>query len=195
MIIPIGVDCGMAEFLKKYNLRTLSLPFDWTVTYNGVSNCIDNNFTNFIESLDTRRINMYDIYFHHDFNNITTYNEDSQKYIRRCNRLMNILETSNENIVFCRKGHACHHHYEHNDKYCDITNDIVDAEKLNTILSNKYPLLKYKIVVILVCGKCFNSNEIYKSTSNNIEVYNIATQQVDDALFENCARNIFKLSI
>jgi len=51
--------------------------------------------------------------------------------------------------------------------------------------------VKYKIVVILVCGKCFNSNEIYKSTSNNIEVYNIATQQVDDALFENCARNIF----
>ena len=44
MIIPIGVDCGMAEFCKKYNLRTRSFPFDWIVSYNGVSKCIENNF-------------------------------------------------------------------------------------------------------------------------------------------------------
>jgi hypothetical protein len=81
MIIPIGVDCGMAEFFKKYNLRGLSLPFNWTVTYNGVSNCIDNNFNNFIESLDTKRINMYDIYFHHDFNNINTYDDDKKNIL------------------------------------------------------------------------------------------------------------------
>ena len=49
MIIPIGVDCGMANFIKKYNLRNMSFPFDWTVTYNGVSKCIDDNFKFFIE--------------------------------------------------------------------------------------------------------------------------------------------------
>ena len=48
MIIPIGVDCGMANFCKKYNLRNASLPIDWTVSYNGVSKCIEDDFKNFI---------------------------------------------------------------------------------------------------------------------------------------------------
>ena len=66
MIIPIGVDCGMARFLQKYNLRNISFPFDWNVTYNGVSKCIDDNFNFFTEPLNNR-INKYDIYFYHDF--------------------------------------------------------------------------------------------------------------------------------
>lgn len=192
MIIPIGIDCGMAEFCQKYNLRNISLPFDWNVTYNGVSKCIDDNFKHFIEPLNNR-INEYDIYFYHDFYNNKIFNEDKEKYIRRCQRLINILETSNENIIFCRKGHACHHHNEHNEKYCNITNDIDDAEKLNIILLNKYPKLKYKIIVILVCGKCFNSSETYTSNSDKIEIYNIATPQVENTIFENCCRNIFKV--
>jgi hypothetical protein len=192
MIIPIGVDCEMAEFCKKYNLRTTSFPFDWTVTYNGVSKCIDDNFQQFTEPLNNK-INEYDIYFHHDFNNNSTFNEDKEKYIRRCNRLINILETSNEDIIFCRKGHACHHHSEHNGKYSHITNDIDDAEKLNIIISKKYPQLKYRIIVILVCGNCFNSNHIYKSNSANVEIYNIATPVAENTIFENCCRNIFNV--
>ena len=144
MIIPIGVDCVMAEFCKKYNLRNISFPFDWTVTYNGVSKCIDDNFKLFTKPLNNR-INEYDIYFHHDFDKNELFNQDQEKYTRRCQRLINILETSNENIIFCRKGHATHHHYEHNGKYSNITNDLDDAEKLSVILSNKYPHLKYII--------------------------------------------------
>jgi hypothetical protein len=192
MIIPIGVDCGMANFIKKYNLRNLSFPFDWTVTYNGVSKCIDDNFKFFIEPLNNR-INQYDIYFHHDFENNNLLNEDKTKYLRRCQRLINILETSNEEIIFCRKGHANHHHYEHNGQYSNIINDINDAEKLNIILQNKYPQLKYKIIVILVCGKCFNSSETYKSNSDKIDIYNITTNEADDIIFENLCCNIFKV--
>jgi hypothetical protein len=55
MIIPIGVDCGMAEFCRKYNLRKASLPFDWTVTYNGVSKCIEDDFKYFTEPLIDRK--------------------------------------------------------------------------------------------------------------------------------------------
>ena len=190
MIIPIGVDCGMAEFCKKNNLRNNSFPFDWTVTYNGVSKCIEDDFKLFTEPLNNR-INQYDIYFHHDFYNSELVNQDKEKYNRRCKRLINILETSNEYIIFCRKGHARHHHDEQNGKYSNITNDISDAEKLSIILSNKYPQLKFKIIVILVCGKCFNPTETYKSISSNIEIYNIATPQVDDDKFEKLCRNIF----
>lgn len=193
-IIPIGVDCGMAEFLKKYNLRNIAFPFDWTVTYNGISKCVDDNFKNFTEPL-YNRVNKYDIYFFHDFKNNVLLNKDKEKYIRRCQRLINILETSTEEIIFCRKGHDCHHHYEHNEKYSNITNDIDDVEKLDIILQNKYPQLKYKIIVILVCGKCFNSNETYKSNSEKIDIYNIATPQpqTDFTICENLCRNIFKV--
>ena len=192
MIIPIGVDCGMAGFTKKYNLRNISFPFDWNITYNGVSKCIDDNFKFFTEPLN-KRINKYDIYFHHNFENINLLNQDKEKYIRRYQRLINILETSNEEIIFCRKGHACHHHYEHNGKYSNIINDIDDAEKLDIILQNKYPQLKYKIIVILVCDKCFNPIETYKSESDKIEIYNIATPQADHTIFENLCCNIFNV--
>jgi hypothetical protein len=192
MIIPIGVDCGMVDFLKKHNLRNISFPFDWNVTYNGVSNCIDDNFVCFTEPLNNR-INKYDIYFHHDFKENNLLNLDKEKYIRRYQRLINVLETSNEEIIFCRKGHACHHHYEHNEKYYNITNDKDDAEKLDIILQKKYPQLKYKIIVILVCGKCFNPTHTYKSSSKNIEIYNIVTDQVDTTLFENLCSNIFNV--
>jgi hypothetical protein len=191
MIIPIGVDCGMAMFCKKYNLRNLSFPFDWVVSYNGVSNCIDDNFTYFIPQIN-EKLNNYDMFFTHDFA-IDTFSEDKIKYTRRYNRFINILKTSKENIIFCRKGHAGHLHNEHNGKYCNITSDISDAENLDAVISNKYPELNYKIIVILVCGKCFDANKIYKSQSDKIEIYNIATPQADDELFENCARNIFKV--
>jgi hypothetical protein len=191
MIIPIGVDCAMAEFCKKYNLRSFSFPFDWVVTYNGVSKCIENNFEEFIPKYN-EQINRYDIYFHHDFLN-HTFSDDEIKYRRRIQRLINILQTSEEQIIFCRKGHACHHHGE---KYCNITNtksDIDDAENLDLVLQNKYPKLNYKIIVILVCGICFDSAKTYESTSDKIMIYNIATPEADNIIFEKCVRNIFKV--
>lgn len=194
MIIPIGVDCGMAGFLKKNNLRNISFPFDWNVTYNGVSKCFEDSFKFFTEPLNNR-INQYDIYFHHDFEKLDLINQDKEKYIRRCQRLINILETTSEEIVFCRKGHACHHHYEHNGKYSNIINDIYDAENLDIILQNRYPLLNYKIVVILMCDNCFNPNETYKSDSDKIDIYNIATStsRENSIIFENLCHNIFKV--
>jgi hypothetical protein len=86
IIIPIGVDCGIADFLKKYNLRTVSLPFDWAVSYNGVSKCIEDDFKYFTEPL-TNRINIYDIYFHHDFHHdvqdaVLQQEQDRQKYAK-----------------------------------------------------------------------------------------------------------------
>lgn len=189
MFIPIGVDCGIASFLKKHNIRTISFPFDWCVSYNGVSSCIDNDFDNFIPSTSTR-INAYDIYFNHDFT-ANTYNDDIIKYDRRVKRLQNILESSEEEIIFCRKGHASHNHGEHNGKFVKIKNDIDDAEDLDRILSRKYPNLKYSIIVILICGDCFNPETVYSSSSDNIVIHNISMPSVNDTLVDNCATKIF----
>lgn len=193
MIIPIGVDCSVATFTKKYNLRNTSLPFDWTVSYNGVSLCIEDNFKYFTEPLDNG-INKYDIYLLHDFINNDLLNQNKEKSNKRCQRLINILETSDEEIIFCRKGHSCRHHYEHNNKFYNIKNDIHDAEQLDLIIQDKYPKLKYKIIVILICSICFKSNEVYKSNSDKINIYNITSTEEDDTIFENLCRNIFKIA-
>ena len=47
--------------------------------------------------------------------------------------------------------------------------------------------------MILICGKCFNSIDTYKTNSSKIEIYNIATPKVEDVIFENLCRNIFKV--
>jgi len=193
MIIPIGVDCEMTELCKKYNLRNCSLPFDWAVTYNGVSKCIEEDFTQFIPQKN-ERINAYDVYFHHDFESIDTYDKDKEKYDRRVQRIIQILQTSTEEVVFCRKGHCCYHHNEQNGRYTNIKNEIEDAEELHTVLSKKYPELHYKINVILICGKCFDKNTQYTSTSSNhIEIYNIASEKVESSEIDNCFRSIFKI--
>ena len=188
IIIPIGVDCGLADYLKKYNLRKFSLPFDWTVTYHGVSKCIADDFTNFIPKR-TERINDYGVFFYHDFS-INTYESDKIKYNRRILRTKNLLESANEPVIFVRKGHAYHHHNEHHPRFVSIKNDIDDAEDLDKVISRKYKDLSYRIIVILACGACFDPKKTYTSTSNKIDIYNIASMVIDNSSFDTCFANI-----
>ena len=41
MYISVGVDCGPANIFNELGLRTVSLPFDWVVTYKGVAHIIN----------------------------------------------------------------------------------------------------------------------------------------------------------
>jgi len=200
--VPIGVDCDVANFLNKYNLRKMSLPFDWNVSYNGVSKCIDCNFEHFTAPLNESRINAQDIYFHHDFLDKNTFIAEKEKYNRRCSRLLTILkecETKGEEVYFIRKGHLRMHHSEHNGKYEDIKSDIDDAECLNRVLCDKYPQLKFKIILILGCGACFNKEIIYKGDSDNIDIHNCFcnSDKYDDRikLFENCLLDALSANI
>ena len=192
MIISIGVDCGVSEILKKYNLRSFSFPFDWVVPYNGISACIADNFESFIPDRNSR-INKHDIYFHHDFNT-DTFDQDKIKYTRRCERLLTLLKTTKEQVIFCRRGHACHHHNEHSGRYSTIRSDIDDAEKLHIVLANKYSHLNYKILVFIVCGKCFDATKIYTSTSDKIELYNIVSPSADHDMFERSFCKVMDIS-
>jgi len=60
---------------------------------------------------------------------------DNEKFVRRIERLKNILETSDEKIFFLRKGHATHNHIENNMDV--IKSDLADAEDLDNILTIK----------------------------------------------------------
>ena len=198
IFVSIGIDCDVANFLNKYNLRKISLPFDWNVSYNGVSKCIDCDFEGFTAPLSKNRINEHDVYFHHDFENSDVIIADSEKYLRRCKRLINIFkecEKTGDFVLFIRKGHMCYHHEEQDGKYTNITDDYNDAKSLDSVLLSKYPLLKYKIIVILGCTKCFNKDTIGitdNNANNNIEVYNNVCNKDEDrnVLFDKCLLNI-----
>jgi len=188
LFVSIGIDCDVANFLSKYNLRKASLPFDWNVSYNGVSKCIENDFKNFTEPLSADRINEDDIYFHHDFlDGAATQSPDHDKYHRRCLRLLNMFETSEktgEYILFIRKGHLCYHHEEQKGKYKNIVCDVEDAKRLSGILRSKYPLIKYKIIVVLGCTKCGTIDDV--KDYETVSVYN----NVNGGSFEECMLNI-----
>jgi len=176
LFVSIGIDCDVANFLNKYNLRKVSLPFDWNVSYTGVSQCIENNFKNFTNPLSSERINGDDVYFHHDFLEASMTQVDRDKYQRRCERLLNLFETAEktgEYVLFIRKGHLCYHHEEQNGKYKDITDDTEDAKQLDKVMRSKYPLLKYKIIVLLGCTKCFTKDTVCPDdNTHTIDVYN-----------------------
>ena len=133
LIVPIGIDCGLANICNKYNLRNISLPFDWIVSYSGVFDCINDQFNKFIP--EYTKINSYNMTFPHHFNEIEL---DKLKFIRRIDRFKNIIKTSTEKIYFIRKGHAYHNHAENKH----IKNDIEDATQLSKLLKNTIPRFK-----------------------------------------------------
>jgi len=170
IVIPIGVDCGIADILRKHNIRRTTLPFDWNLTYGGISSIIENDFSNFFPDSSNSMVR-----FVHD-----EFPDAIEKYERRILRLKTILETSKEKVIFFRKGHAVHNHAE-----CEnIMNDITDLERLDTIIKVKYPDLNYSIYVSLACGKCFDPDTIFQSSSPNIRIFNISSNTLDNSKFE-----------
>jgi hypothetical protein len=192
MIVSIGVDCEVAIFLRNFKLRDVSMPFDWIVSYNGVAKCIEEKFKSFVPD-EGNKFNKYDMQFYHHFLNKDTFEEDKKTFLNRTQKFVDLLETYTDELVFFRKGHACHHHHEHDGKYSTLKNDILDAEELDRILSGTYKTLNYKIIVLLVCGMCFERGKTYPSSSLNIEIHNIATPKADSELFLKTAREIFKV--
>jgi len=159
MFISIGVDCGVTFYLKEKNVRNVALPFDWVVTFKGVTDLIKNNFKKFGE---------HTLMPHHVFP------RDLEKYIRRMKRFNELLRSENDELVFLRKGHAEYHHTESSCIVCDIE----DSKNLETHLSEKYPYLKYKIKTFLLCSKCYDLDKHYEST-NHLEIHTIPHEETD----------------
>jgi len=168
MYVSLGIDCGTANILKQLGLRNCSLPFDWVVTFEGITNIINNNFSNYLPSYDNKyeklNRNSGSLFLHNKFP------DDIEKMNERIDRFKNLLETSNEKIIFIRKSHGIHHH----DEYDNVINDIDDAINLDSLLCKKYPNLTYEIHVILICDKCFTNLIINENISNNIKIHNIS---------------------
>lgn len=176
IIISLGIDCGPSGFLKEIGNRSFSLPFDWVVTYGGVYKIIKNSFDSYIPS---------DYFFSYDIFNDTIsgvryvhhkFPEDCEKLKRRSDRFLDLLN-QDEEIVFIRKGHSLHHHEECKKFNFILEDDISDSEKLSKYLVEKYPNLKFKILVFLRCKKCYkNVNEYF---SKNVLCYNLLHTHIE----------------
>lgn len=172
--ISIGSDCYNTITLKNNKVRNVSLPFDWIVTYNGISKILKNNFKNYFDNvkLDDTKENFlfnkeYNILFIHN-----TFPDDIEQLNRRIIRFNDILSNNNQ-VIFIRKSHANHHHDEIKIYFdCNIKNDIEDCNELDNYLQQQYPNLNYIIIIILICEKCFDKNKIYNSESKNIIIIN-----------------------
>ena len=191
IFIPIGIDCGLAETLRNNNSRIFSLPFDWVVTYNGVTDIIANKFNGYLFPDKQFNISCHTKFVHNTFPN------DYDMMNRRVNRFMELLNSENE-LIFIRKGHMIHHHKESDEYNCILKNDLQDCHDLHNFLKITYPKLKFKIICILCCEKCSQTNIPYTelpkfSIINNIEIYNITTNSTcneKNVIFNNTIKNI-----
>ncbi len=174
--ISIGIDCGPATFLKTNHMRSYSLPFDWTLTYNGISEIIKNKFSSYLPT-NNNCLCSHSSHTHFIHNN---FPQDTEKMTRRIQRFSEILKIDNEEIIFIRKGHAIRHHDEASKFNFTIKNDLIDAEEFCEYLLENYPILKFKIIIFLICGNCFDKNNIYMSKYRNISVINISTHNIDE---------------
>jgi len=200
IFIPIGSDCFNTIGLKDNNIRLFSFPFDWIVTYNGIYDIIKNDFIDFIpknQFIDTNSNNQQNknllnicdkkdleidnhnnAIYHTKYKILFLHNkfpEDNEKIQRRIRRFNEILQKSENKVIFIRKTHMNHHHNEikkffNEDK---IKNEIIEAEKLDILLQTKYPNLEFQIILILACELCYLDNN-YTSKSKNIIIENIS---------------------
>jgi hypothetical protein len=182
IIVPIGIDCGVAETLKKYDIRKFALPFDWVVSYRGIKNILENNFINYIPDKilyndinGTAVFNNYDVKFIHDKFDLN----DISKYNRRIDRLRNILNNNTEKVFFIKKGHSYHHHNEYN-----FIDDVDDVIELNDFLKNKYPMLNYRIILVILCKFCCKNRDL-NNLSPNIIIINEPILDIRDNPLHN----------
>lgn len=186
IIIPIGVDCRITFALRDNQMRTCSWPFDWVVTYNGVTDILKDNFANYLPK--DKNLICNNTYFIHN-----TFPNDTETMQRRIQRFLYLLNTTKDEIIFFRSGHSIKHHKESLDFNVTLKNDLLDVEELHDYLKTKYPHLKFKIIVALTCGQCFNKETKYISQRENIYICNIATTNTEeeDRNFNQLFHHIF----
>lgn len=179
--VPIGIDCDVAFMCKEFKMRNCAYPFDHIVTYDGITKILENNFEKFIPEINENIINNhvfdknYNTKFIHDN---FLLEEDKDKYNRRIDRFLKILDDKKK-IIFIKKGHSIHHHNEIDN----IIDEYEEVQKLDQYLKTNYKNLDYEIVIILLCKKC-NCNIIDKNI-NNIKLYKCSDIPTVDNQFHN----------
>lgn len=177
LVIPIGIDCGLSMFLRDRNMRFLSFPFDWVVSYKGVAECVSNDFAGFLpEPGACAPPSAAGIHFvHHQFP------RDTEKMQRRIQRFKDALSGQMGAVVFIRKGHLNFHHAEAAELGQPLCDDVADAEAFATLLLERYPQLEFRVEVLLMCNRCHTPGQRTAVSAPRVTVYNIVLPDGRDA--------------
>ena len=183
-IIPIGSNCRITNALKKNGLRKHSFPVDWTLTtMKCINGLFENDFEDFFNEESCKKASFtfldkhthnyvlnekYNLFMVHEssVNNMTV-----EKYKGRINRLLEILNNPQNNILFVRNNldgiilDGLHRHLLDREKdYFDF--DAAHIEEFNSIIKRKYDF-NYDILVINHKDSLiFQSDNIYNITSS-----------------------------
>lgn len=160
VFISLGGDCQVSFALKAHELRQVAYPFDWMMALNfdGVCRVIENRFKDFLNphylkhGINSVINTYYEILFMHDFPTISkaewmtgedtlllghvvdNFLDDvdnvSQKYTRRINRFLQLLEGPSK-VVFIRT------HITPNQ-----------AQSFVTMMAKNYPLSDYLLLAV-----------------------------------------------
>jgi hypothetical protein len=151
-IIPIGSNCRIGMSLRDLEKKNITYPIDWTLnTIKSVNKLFGNRFKNFFNNTHCVEKSIMlshgmHYYVYNEFYKLNITHEtkitNDDKYIRRINRLMEILD-SNKRVLFIRNimDNIIHdelhkfHLLEEVDKGDD---DISLIKEFNNIIKNKY---------------------------------------------------------
>ncbi len=167
IFISIGIGCMPAIAIRNAGLRNASYPFDWVVTFNGIIDIIKQDFKNYLPKDNTDVCTLSNSFFAHN-----KFPDDLETMQRRIHRFQKVLENTNEELIFIRESHRSQHHDEKSKYNVQIKNDIVDCEEFHDYLRLHYPTLKFRIILFLICNKCFETSLDYTSMKENIKIYN-----------------------
>jgi hypothetical protein len=173
--ISLGSNCSLTYQFNKYGLRTQAYPFDWAKinTLTQLLNVLENDFDDFSESLELKKIssvhvrfdsdtntnteldssslvltNKYQIEFAHELSAIYNYNIEEFKTIldRRINRFTNLLKNrsiDNKLVTFVR---------------IELTKIkstwVIQVKQLISVLEKKY-INKFKLILIICSNLIF----------------------------------------
>jgi hypothetical protein len=202
-IISLGTQCNPGLSLRKLNFKKETYPFDWIrsnskiiydVLLNGKDKYItfdseksDDYYTKHLDSKNFKNfpnshINYYGQYFTH-YIDIST-NELINKFNKYFERFFNLLN-SNKKVLFIHSHEEYLYHKNSRDNKLEFYNYLC---KINDIIEEKYPNLKFEIINIDID----NIFENYKNIININIKYNLSlsdNSQTHKAKYYNPYRN------
>lgn len=195
--VPIGCCCATSIFMNKLEKRSISFPLDWLCSYHDVHKIFDNEFKDFLKTV--RHVSRYnqeylklppetELEYNLDYSVRIFHREYEEKkgnvyeetIQRRINRLLKVLNDSDKEIVFIRRGHMIWHHIEVAVSPLQQIEASIgekeDMEKLVEVLRRKYPNLKFKIHLFIDC----NCRGYENSDSEHLRVVVVPKDSVKD---------------
>lgn len=191
IVVSLGIDCGIADFLRKEGIRKLSFPFDWCVSGSSrrLTDAFKEGFPNWcIPSNEFKQrcvVNHFNVDFaHHD----ATRPDVARTFERRIKRLQQCIAASScdmgllaspstlplgSPIHFVRRSHS---NYSHNPPNSD-GNEVKDVQDLDNWLQQQKPKPNYKIWLFLCCHSC-DQNRIVPPPTDTLVVKNLVTSAI-----------------